>query len=278
MKLRTAALLTSYNFRRGILARWKMYIPAVLIFFILWLSTYLSFGCQASFADYILCCFRGVETRIGGRIIIPLHWVSIFTGALYSSLSYTGINVNEYSIQLITRSRSRGTWWLSMCIWCGLSTLFYFAVAYGVLVLLCLCSGIDISLINTPEFAEMSLSSGAFSAYEPLSTIEVIEIGIFLPVFFSVFLNLLQLTLSLFISPSRSFLACIVLLILSCYYTTPALPGNFAIVKRSSYIVTGGLEFELGCEVIILLIMLIVCIGHIKIRQLDFLQKAQERV
>lgn len=279
-----------YDLRQGILARWKWYLTAVLIFALQWMTAYRCVlllktadgaGPVGTYMDYVLFCFRGLAPKtastFGNRFELPMLWICVFVGSLVSSLGYSGTDTNDYSIQIAVRVGSRKIWWFSKCLWCAFSTLLYFFAAYLTLAILCTIMKIPLSLSNTPEFSSPFLSSERFIAHQPISLAGNIQIGFVMPFLFAFLLNLIQLTLSLFFSQTRSFLVCIVVLILSAYYTSRFAIGNYAMVMRSSYVIEKGFNPQEGQVVIIFLFLLLGAVGFKKINHLDFLPRSKER-
>lgn len=279
-----------YDLRQGILARWKWYLTAIPIFVLQWMTAYRyalllntvdCSGYVSTFMDYVLFCFRGLAPRIensfDSRFELPILWICVFVGSLVSTLGYSGVETNSYSIQIAVRVGSRKTWWFSKCLWCIFSTFLYFFVAYLTIAILCIILKIPLSLSNTTEFSSLFLSSERFIAYQPISLAGNFQIGFIMPFLFALLLNLAQLTLSLFFSQAKSFLVCIVVLILSSYYSSNLAIGNYAMVMRSSYVIENGFNPHEGQVVIILLLLLLGAVGFKKINHFDFLPRSEER-
>lgn len=278
----SAALLVLYNIRRGILARWIHYLSAVVIFALLWVSTHSGMemlDTPGSLGDYLLVAFSGRQAPRGMESVrIPAAWMCIFIGFLHSSLGFLEDSMNEYSIQICVRSHSRSCWWRTMYLWSVLSTLAYFLLALVTISLLTLFSGGKLSLVNSPDYALLQLYCDGFKAYEPLSDGQVLLMALVLPLAFAVVLELLQLCLSLFISPVQSFMVCIAMLIVSCYYSSPLSLGSYAMTMRSEYLVQEGLCPWLGLGLFSLLSAGLYLTGHLKAQRLDFMPRTKERV
>lgn len=276
------SILIVYNIRRGILNRWIYYLSSAVIFFLLWLNARSGIQfleLQGTIGDYLLSAFSGQKIPGGTeRLRISGTWLCIYIGFLHSSLSFLGDSMNEYSMQVCIRSRRRSCWWLAMYLWSAASTLTYFLVALATVCLLTILSGGQLTAVNSPDFTRFSMLAADFIAFEALSAWQVGLIGIAAPLAFAMVLGLLQLCLSLFISPVQSFLACIVLLIASCYYYSPLSLGSYAMAIRSEYIVHGGLPPTWGLGIFALLAAALYLVGSIRTEQMDFLPRNREKV
>lgn len=190
MNIRLLHFQLLYDLRQGILARWKWYLIAVLIFALQWMTAYRSSlllnnvdcsGSVGTYMDYVLFCFRGLAPKeannFDNRFELPMLWICVFVGSLLSSLGYSGTDTNDYSIQIAVRVGSRKIWWFSKCLWCAFSTVFYFLAAYMTLAILCAIMRIPLSMSNTPELSSLFLSSERFIAYQPISHAGNFQIG-----------------------------------------------------------------------------------------------------
>jgi hypothetical protein len=94
-----------------------------------------------------------------------------------------------------------------------------------------------------------------------------------LPPLISIGINLVQMTLSLFIKPVFSFLAVLTLLVSSAYLLAPYMIGNYAMPMRHNWVVQNGLSCQTGLIIIAGLVILPVVIGFVRFRLYDILNK-----
>ena len=289
MNIYSAKVLIKHHIRSGILARWKWYMLSILIFGIQWGLAYQYFSqlkyidtalpC-ATYMDYVLFFFRGLAPKasaIDQQFILPIPWICIFMGNLVCAIDYSGVNIDKHVIQIIIRSNSRKTWWFSRCVWCMLSTLFYYSIGYFTLIALCTFTKTQISLSATAELLPLFLGADESIVRQPLSLLTNAQLGFIMPVLFSFSLNMMQLVLNLFTSQSRALVVCLSVLILSAYYTTDYAIGNYSIVMRSSCIVKNGFNPQVGQAVYLFLILILYSVGLLKAYHLDFLPNSKER-
>ncbi len=279
MRIRSFCMHFAYDMKRGIIRRWKWgFLPAIM-FALIWLIAYQTkltiweTRPIGAYIDYILFCFKGrnpiTSNALTQRFDLPIFWICIFMGALLVTASYSGTEIDNYSLQIIIRAGTRKAWWGSKCIWCVIATLCYFFSAYCTVALLCVSTGVPISLTNSIELSGSFLNVNL--AHHHIGVMDNIQIGFFLPVLFAVFLNLLQLTLNLFFSKMLSFLICIAFLILPSYYTSEFIIGNYAMAAKSNLIIENGLNPANGLFVLCIAVFMLVLTGLIRAEYIDFL-------
>lgn len=272
----------------GIGLRWRWYLIAMPIFSLNWILAYQSiypmYKCglvqdMGSYTDYVFYCFKGlapIDLRsIGSRFVFPTIWACIYIAGLICSLGYSGLELDKYTIQIFARVGDRKSWWLSKCLWCVVSTLLYCAIGYCTLAILCAAFRIPISSTNTPDICQMILGSERIN-YKTLHTGISILLAYILPILVAICLNLLLLTLRLFISPALSFLGCVLVLIVSAYCKSELAIGNYAMIMRSNYVISDGIDPYIGLIILPGLVFLFVMVGIEQIDHMDFLAKAKE--
>lgn len=279
MNYRFFAQQLASDCHRGLAARWKWYLTAALIFALLWVVAHQNFvyfhkqGAISSVGtsmDYLLYCFQGAKPRIPGqRFIVPASWLCVFAGCLLSSLSYSGAEIDDYALHYLLRGGSKGIWWLSKCVWCLLSTLTYYAVGCCTVLLLCIISGIPLSEEITP-FLSGDYFQNAFTGSALLSVVFI------MPLLTMICLSVIQLTLSLLISPALSFLCCMVVLLLSAYYMSCFLICNYAMALRSSYCLRDGMKPGTGIVLLLGITLLITALGMKTVKYKDLLRRNKE--
>ena len=279
MNYRFFAQQLASDCRRGLAARWKWYLMALLIFALQWIIAHQNFvffyeqgaiSSAGTSTDYLLYCFQGASPRIPEkRFIVPTSWLCIFAGSLLSSLSYSGAEIDDYALHYLLRGGSKGTWWLSKCVWCLLSTVTYYAVGYCTILLLCVISGIPLSEEITP------LLSGEYFQNAFTGNARML-VAFVMPLLTMICLNAIQLTLSLFISPALSFLCCLVVLLLSSYYMSYFFIGNYAMALRSSYCLNDGIKPGPGIVMLPGITLLITAVGMNTVKYKDLLRRNKE--
>ena len=98
---------------------------------------------------------------------------------------------------------------------------------------------------------------------------------ILLPPLVMAALNLLQMTFSLFIKPFYSFIVTTSILLVSSYYLSPFLIGNYAMPLRSDRLLGDGVNLTVGIWFAVAVIVLSVVVGEIVFQRRDILKGEQ---
>ena len=89
-------------------------------------------------------------------------------------------------------------------------------------------------------------------------------------------INLLQMTVSLFVKPLISFIITTAILLLSAYYTTPILIGNYSMPLRSDWMLVNGVNFTVGIVFSVVLILVCVMVGGVVFQRRDILKGEED--
>lgn len=230
---------------------------------------------DVTMADYLLYFFSGRYPYMEGEqvFLIPITWLLIF---LYSSLlvlNYPMQNLCGHGIQVLIRIRDRKLWWLSKCGYVLCSTVLYYFILYAVTFVLCLISGVRLSA-GYSESAMENILNFTFQTL-PEKTGLLVQL-FFMPVLVSLAVNLLQLGLSLLLDRIYAFMLVAVLLLLSTYIQAFWLPGVYAMVMRSSWVMDGGVLWKQGILVTGIYMIVSATAGMVRIRRFDILKKEAE--
>ena len=191
--------------------------------------------------DYFIYSLKGASYYCfdpKDKFKIPLFWFIFQTGLSYFIAYYAVEDYANNGKLIILAGRSRTLWWISKMIWCVLSVLSYFFVAFISCILFALLRGADMSLNVTDSF--FIAHFGYNMTF--ISHTDLIIIAVVIPIMISIGISLIQVLLSFIISPVTSFAVMCGLYIVSTYYTVWFLPGNFTMWLRSSYYVERGLN------------------------------------
>lgn len=226
-----------------------------------------------TFMDYLFYMFSGIKEYTPSMtegFLIPVKWLLLFLFILYSTLYYPIRDLSSLGLNILVRTKGRIAWWLSKCIW----NICYVSVTYMLIfltvIIFCIVMKEPISLDITPMFVNDLID--AASPYDTFS-IQLAYIILLLPLLISIGLNLLQMTLVLFIKPLYSFGAIAVILLSSAYLFTPYLPGNYAMPIRSSHVVENGLSFSGGLIMFLIIISVSFIVGSLYFRRYDILDE-----
>lgn len=228
---------------------------------------------SGTFMDYLFYMFAGIKEytpSMTDEFLIPVKWLIIFLFILYSTLYYPYRDLSSLGLNILVRTQGRIAWWVSKCIWNICYVLVTYILIYLTVIVFCLVMQEPISLNITPMFINDLL--GAESPYDTYSDRLVYMILLF-PMFISIGLNLLQMTLVLFIKPLYSFGVIAVTLLSSAYLLSPYLPGNYAMPIRSHYVVENGVSFSGGLIMFLIIASVSFIVGSFYFRRYDILEE-----
>ena len=151
--------------------------------------------------------------------------------------------------------RSKKKWWLSKCIWNVCSVALLYILLYAG------CCIVSLMYNGTMGFnGEIFLKLNGV-AYDSVDIKSVILFLIFMPMLTSIALSLLQMCMSIVISPVISLMSIMVIDILSCYFTTPFLAGNYSMLLRSAIYKADGISLSTALAGNIIIIAVAVVLG-----------------
>ncbi|UJW58020.1 hypothetical protein HXZ66_11695 [Bacillus sp. A116_S68] len=224
-----------------------------------------------TFIDYLFYMFAGIKEYVPSRtdgFIFPVKWLLLHLFILYSTLYYPNRDLSSLGLNILLRTKGRMAWWLSKSLWNMSYVLACYLVIFLTVLVFCLIMQEPISLNITPMFVNDLLE--ADSPFDTFSA-PLVYIILFFPLFISMALNLLQMTLVLFIKPLYSFGVMAVTLLASAYLLTPFLPGNYAMPIRSEHVVENGVQAGGGVMMVLILIATSFIAGCIYFRRYDIL-------
>lgn len=228
---------------------------------------------RGTFIDYVFFIFAGEKEYIPSLtepFIFPVKWLMLHLFILYTTLYYPSRDLSSLGLNILIRTKGRIAWWISKFIWNVSYVLVMYLVVLLTVVVFCLVTGESLSLNITNMFV-----NEIFDANSPYDTfsINLTYTILFLPILTSIGLNLLQMTLSLFVKPLYSFGLLAVIMLSSAYILIPYLPGNYAIPIRSEYVVENGITDSNGIIMFLLLVVFSFMIGSIYFKRYDILDE-----
>ena len=121
----------------------------------------------------------------------------------YITLYYPFDDLEESGQNILIRSGGRQLWWLSKCLWNLTSVVVFFLLAWGVMVLGCLITGNSLSMEISPEMSKILVLDP--DNYPSLPIHVIPQTFLLMPLVVAA-INLLQMTVSLFVKPLISFI------------------------------------------------------------------------
>lgn len=272
----------AFDIRQGILRNptliWSSILISMVIFidFIFRAHRYAADGIIrqfVSYGDYLFYLYGGMTEYIpeyGEVFSFPIVWIVVFLVIPFTLLNYPFKELAGNGRYILTRSTRRTFWWLSKCIWNMLGTFCYHGLLLLTGIVLCLIFGVEITGAVHTDFVKAALR------VRPAEIRDFSELWmptLLLPVCVSVSLNLMQMTLSIFIKPIYSFFCIAIVLIVSAYVLSPAGIGNYAMFLRQDWVlIENGVSVNTGYGISLLLILLAVIAGNIRFRFFDVLE------
>lgn len=236
-------------------ARWWV---AALAFMLLFLATFaLSLGRHAdvppvSWADCIAFVFMGSPDNPAARSDLPVAWLGLVMVALFLVLWYPYRDLMGAGQRLLVQGGSRWAWWASKVAWVTLSVAAFWLLTAAAALAVCIATGGDVSF-------EIGRAPGIAANLEPsvLSPVPgdgaAFVAGTLLAL---VALALLQLTVSLAVSPLCGYGVSVSLLVCAVFVDAPWLVPVYLMGARCDPVVAGGLEPVAGMAV-----SLVVCVA-----------------
>lgn len=235
---------------------------------------YFSTKTQAGFADFVMYIYGGMDTYIPGLgepFMFPVRWLVVFLSVVFITLDYPYKDMQGYGQQILIRTKGRMAWWLSKCGWNTLCILVYHGLVFLSVALFCAITKSDFTggLNKNLIYVVFQVERIHMASDTTIWTYDML----LLPIFVSFGMNMLQMTLSLFIKPAFSFLITAFLMISSAYFTTPYLVGNYAMPIRYDVVITNGVSAKTGVIISAAIALLAIIAGSIRFRRYDILNR-----
>lgn len=276
-----------FDIRGGILRYWKKYMIAALFFIFCGIVAHFSTMNDAlgnpaigsytmTLGDFILYPFTGMEKftyEDGNPFQFPAVWLFAMLLITFITLYYPYNDLNEMGKHVLLLSADRKRWWYAKCVWVALSVSVYFFIAYLMEMICAVIAKAELTLhvnnfvayfygFNAREMeAEQLLAHSDWSMATFMLSIPLCVLSI----------CLLQMLLSLIIKPLFSYLVTAVILFAGAYFQSPFLIGNYAMVARSSLVVTGGVQVIHGVLLSLLVILFVVVLGRLYFKNMDII-------
>ncbi|WP_314064905.1 hypothetical protein [uncultured Vagococcus sp.] len=201
----------------------------------------------------------------------PVIWLVLYLSIAFILLNYPLRDFEGGGLQRLIRFQARYRWWVSKCAWNISCTMVLHLVFVCVLVILSIGQGIpitrEIHLDLIKLLFELDIRTELIQRF-------TIPVSILLaPLLLSIFLNLFQMLLSLFVKPVFSFFTITSVLLSSTYLLDTAAIGNYGMVLRYSWVLPMGVSYPVGMVVSMIFIVLSVITGWIRCHFFDILSK-----
>lgn len=269
-------LYVRHDLRNGIVAAWRKYLIALVMFGILCGSLYSGFlylhnsprlaGIDPpTFADYLFYVMRGMTwfKSPEQNFSVDVLWFAIHLFLAYVVSFYPFKDLGGYGQQMLFHSQRRNIWWLCKCVWNMASVTLFYGTLFLAAFVFSLFTG-TLSLEITPNI--QSVFSQTYASMQPN---EVILYVMILPWVTSMAISLMQMMFALAIHPLAGILAVCVVLTVSVFSNAYFLPGNNLMLIRCCLFWKSTGQFEQGMLTAIGIAVLSVVIGLIVFRKKD---------
>lgn len=228
----------------------------------------------ATYADHIMYLYGGMAQYIPNPaepFQFPARWMIWFMSLLFFLSSYAYKDMQTFGIQILTRSGSRRAWWLSKTLWCFFGTLLFHAVLWLTVGIGCLMAKAELSLsLHTGIICRLFQT---FSTGTAVGEIQISLLTLLLPAVVSFSLCLCQMTLSLLMKPTLSFLTMAVVAILSAYLFSPVLLCNYAMPIRTEWFMSNGVNIDTGYVYAASFVLFLIVLGAIIFDSYDMITR-----
>ncbi len=282
--------LIRYDIKVGFASTLKRYLAALLLFPLMLLNFWLTATAvnnaalqngdlqgvvRGSFGDLMLYTFGGMQKYIpepGVAFQFPAFWMLLYLLLAYITLYYPFNDLEESGQNILVRSGGRRLWWFSKCIWNVSSVIVFFLLGWLVMLAGTLLMGGPMSMeLSSGMQAVLRLNSNFYMSWVSSLALETM----LLPPLVMAALSLLQMTLSLFIKPFYSFIVTTSILLVSSYYLSPFLIGNYAMPLRSDRLLEDGVNLTVGIWFAVAVIVISIVVGEIVFQRRDILKGEQ---
>lgn len=270
-----------YDIKNGIFTCYKSYLIIAVIsvafcadYFVKYNQLINSFQLpnKLSFGDYAMYVFAGKEEfspAMGNVFSFPAVWTLIMALLMYITLNYPFDDITGFGRHVLMNSKSRRIWWLSKCAWSVISCALAYALILSVCFIFSLITKAQLSLQVSNYAIAIAKQTSEYFMYNDTK----IGVLLLLPLLLLCQMSLFQMTASILLKPTISFLITIAHLIAAAFYMTPYLPANYSMFLRYDIVTPTGLRPLTGVIISSVIIVIAVIVGMIAFSKYDILSK-----
>lgn len=230
-----------------------------------------SFASDPTLGDCLLYSFAGIKPyEYDPRIpfSFPAQWILLILLILFPSLNYVKHSMGGIGLQVLTRVKSKFSWWLSKQVWLCLSIVAFYILAICVILVFGLVFGCEASF-QISEFMSWVVPV-TFDIHDVIVFADYAPHMLVLFPLCMIALAEIQLLVSIVFSSITSFIVIISYLFFSSYFTSPLLIGNYAMFCRSELFIQNGMSCAYGIMICCIVIFFSAFLGWKAIRYKDF--------
>lgn len=269
------------DLKNGIIHNKRYYLVPVLIFFECMYSDNLlrilsfgqSFGKPTIF-DLLILVFRGCDPisklpKDNSIPDLPYFWIAIFIFSVFCGFDYMHDDLTQFGTQIITRCKKRRTWWNSKCIWCIVSSFYFYLLTILTIILYGALHDYEFVFENnhaiTNAFAGSSLTH-KLADNNIISTFNKICLVI-APYLVICTLNMIQMILCLYLKPIFSYIIPSIIIMAATYTDSSIIFTRFGMLLYTQNYFVNGYSTFIGIVICLLIIIMSIIWGekHFKV-------------
>lgn len=223
--------------------------------------------------DIMCYLFKGAmpmneSSNFNEKVQLPILWIYTIGCSLILTLDYILCDLTQNGQQVIIRCGNRWQWFMSKCLWNLLSSVCFFVLFAATTALFSLAIDAELSLYLTPGIWQKHFETELGNSF---SVQQVLLSCLILPFVTLATLNLLEMTLCLFVKPILSFLSCIGLLIVAVWIDNDFVLGCGGMTLRNVTLCENAVSLLHRGLVAIVYIGVCVLVGGLRLKFMDIL-------
>ena len=262
MNRRIFANLILYDIRKGFRENKIKWIVGVFIFVFFSFITVSDFSVNSpelGFLAYFTNIFQGMPPYIktdDSVFTIPVSWFLFYAFLFFVVGFYPSSDLYGAGKKTLILSGSRFKWLWSKYIWTVINVIMY----YGAMILVLAAVTCAIGKWSTkPDdmLMEMGIDMRQFS------TGNEVLVWLILPMLCACTIAVVQLTISIFAGAIAGYIVSIVYLVVSVYWVSPFLMGNYLMIIRNNRICALGMDATAGIISCIIVMVVSIVSGSV---------------
>lgn len=275
--------ILKYDLKNTIIKKYKNYILTFFVFCWFLLDAYMRIFYSdipiknVTVTEIVMFIFNGMKEFVPGSeepFSFPIMWMVIFVLLLFFTLYYPYNDIMGYGKNVLIASTSRTAWWLSKCVTTICICIVYFFIAAMSILIFAFAFGLKFELTVKPEVFATLLRYGIHEGFnlspEPLYMVLTVFV---LPFIFAIAMCLFQMLLTLIIRPFASIIVVTAIFMVSAYYVSPFMIGNYAMTQRSICFVSNGVDPVVGVIIMASIIVFSIVVSTVLFNRYEILEK-----
>lgn len=225
---------------------------------------------SGSVCDYFLFVMGGIKKYIPSnceKFLLPIRWLLIHMLICYGSISYTMYDVRKVGIYVVERIGNRMKWFVSKIVWNILFVLSCYLLIWGVVFLSVIC--LEKQFIYSVTWDYFYTIYGISLDNDGDIVNFYYKIMILLPIV-SIMLVCIQCNLILYFKYVYSYCAMCSMLLISAYFCSSYLPGNFLMPLRYNEYEIHHYWYVIYIEIVFVIILTSINL-YLRLKKMDLI-------